>query len=271
MHHVLPEGHSPSAHRAAQPQCLEPKPRLQFDYASGQTAQGPPEVGMCDDRAIVKEANRRQVKHVENVEGIGAQFEVRLFIDERQRNLLRHAHVNIEIARAAKRVALDSGLRVRRERKVSRAPARKVAARPDESLIRSVVERATVVGRGTNWTEQSSAGLPQIREELRRVRESGVSRHDGVDLEAVEDGAHGGIATAEEVRLIRSRERQEMTDVEIRITILRINVAGIGLIRFGARAFVGHVVFAFAEAVVRLKRKAVGEASGEPRVQSIVV
>ena len=64
------------------PFCLKSESRLQFDDAPGKAAQGAPEVRVGNDRTSFEEANRSQVNHIENVEGIRAQFEIGAFIDE---------------------------------------------------------------------------------------------------------------------------------------------------------------------------------------------
>jgi hypothetical protein len=55
---------------------------LELDYPSGQTARGTAEIGICNDRTLVKEANRLQIQLVENVEEIGTQLQIRLLTQE---------------------------------------------------------------------------------------------------------------------------------------------------------------------------------------------
>ena len=97
---------------------LESKPSLQFDHTTRKTAQGAPEVWVGDDRAAFEKANRREIKHIESVEEIGAQLEVRIFINEWRRDLLSEAQINIEMARAAKRISIDSWWSVGRQREI---------------------------------------------------------------------------------------------------------------------------------------------------------
>ena len=60
---------------------LKAKPKLKFDYAPGQSTQGSPEVSRISEVGVAASARLegRKVENVEDIEEVGAGFEIRRF------------------------------------------------------------------------------------------------------------------------------------------------------------------------------------------------
>src|SRR5262245_18937390 len=133
----------------------EEKPRLEFNYASGERISRPAKINMIDPGTVGVELERHQVQGIEYVIQVGADIESGDFAEKlRQADALDCAHIDGEVARTAKDIATDPGHIGRRRvdcgrDKSCRGARTECPAGPMKIFFAPVLLRAAPVSEGT--------------------------------------------------------------------------------------------------------------------------